>query len=115
VKNQEEKQKQKSHIKDYTLSLKNLLLIARSIRNMYVESKVNNMFLEKVSQKIAKRLQSTLLSRDEIMSCTRKLINSVEGWLSIIENKEGKLLRIDRSISFGRVVELIKNQFSNNI
>ena len=85
-----------------------LIELAESIKFYYEFRKVNNMFLIKVIEYLSnnfKKIKSTF----EIGRMIDQLCKLVPTWIYLVENKAGKILRVNNTPSLQRVKEIILN------
>ena len=83
-------------------------MVARIIRTMYTEKRVANIFFDELLSEIAKKIQMQLVSRSEVHVLVTELGKIVNGWLRVISNQDGDILRVDKTVPFCVVLSMIK-------
>lgn len=85
-----------------------IVRIATSIKIIYHSRNVNNMFLVKVINKVYKANKLNLMSHAEIKTLIEGIVLKSEGWLKLVDNRDGTILRIDKSKCFNKVLKKLK-------
>lgn len=80
--------------------------IAMSIRSYYVERKVSNLFLKLVVDKLSKNAYGSLMEKSQIEDHIQELVRRCPSWLAILDNSEGKILRLCQSLQLADIYKL---------
>eukprot|EP01017_Pseudomicrothorax_dubius_P007645 TRINITY_DN12400_c0_g1_i3.p1 TRINITY_DN12400_c0_g1~~TRINITY_DN12400_c0_g1_i3.p1 ORF type:complete len:248 (-),score=58.02 TRINITY_DN12400_c0_g1_i3:61-804(-) len=84
-----------------------VLKVVQMILDYYNHRKVSNMFYVNVLDHLATKT-SLLISKDEIEKIMAYLCKGCPNWLKIVENESGRLLRVDRKLTFPEIAATIE-------
>lgn len=68
------------------------------------------MFLVKVIDQVFKNNRFSILSKDEVLDVIEGIVRYSFGWVKLVDNPQGKLLRMDKKVNFNKVIENIKKE-----
>lgn len=106
-----EKEKQSSQKNIIAAKKEDILKICDIIKLHYSIRQVSNMFLVQVIDKVSDSIKrSSLLSPLQIEEILQSLADFCPEWLTLVPNKEGRILRMNRAADYLALKQKIQNQ-----
>lgn len=100
--------------RSYACMFDRLIQVCSCVKMYYRSRNVSNMFLVKVVDHIYRSNSLSLQSKDEVLRLIEGVVMLGKGWLTIVENKDGSILRLNKKIDFNVVTQGIKDGTSRD-
>ena len=97
-----------SGIKQRKYAYQALIKIAVAIKNIFRQNNVGTLHFGVILARIQKTIKMLILSREEMEQYVMEIVRVSSGWLKIENHSKGRLVKINKKISLGEIVELLK-------
>ena len=84
---------------------KELKLIAQNLKMHYASRQVSNMFIVKVIDYVYRSAFNSMMEKTRIQNMQIHMCKILPDWLTIVENPDGTILRMNKSYEFAKVTE----------
>ena len=81
--------------------------MAESIKHLYSSKGVSNLFVKVVLERLSKGCFTSILSQDQIRNSLLRLVERCQGWLTLVDNQEGDILRMNKSMKPAEISAII--------
>lgn len=83
-----------------------------ALRSNFSKKNVRSLFLNQLSNKLKKSLKSSIImSKEEVKACILNLSEIVPGWIVVVSNIQGTLIRLVNKKKLSEIVSKLRESF----